>query len=254
MVKKVVIANWKMNPETTAESRKLFQDVVKVASTLKKINVIVSPPAIFLSDLVRKQNKNVFLCSQDVFWGKTGSFTGQFSASMIRALGVESSIIGHSEKRALGETDEDVSKKVLAVLKESLIPIVCIGEHERDHGGEYLTFLSNQLKASISRVSRKDVSKLIVAYEPIWAIGKTANDAMDSHKLHEVVIFIRKVLTKIFGREYAQKVTIIYGGSVEPKNASDLIKNGNVSGFLVGHASLDSKKFKEILVAVEASK
>ncbi len=254
MVKKFVIANWKMNPETTAESRKLFQDVAKVASTLKKINVIISPPAIFLSDLLRKQKKNVFLCSQDLFWGRTGPFTGQFSASMLRALGVKSSIIGHSEKRVLGETDAIVSKKVIAALKESLTPIICIGERERDRGGEYLKFLADQLKTSISGVSRKDVSKIIIAYEPIWAIGKTASDAMNAHKLHEVVIFIRKVLTTVFGREFAQKVTIIYGGSVEPKNASDLIKNGNVSGFLVGHASLDSKKFKEILLAVEASK
>ena len=131
--------------------------------------------------------------------------------------------------------------------------MLCIGERERDTHGEYLAILSKQIKASLSGVQKKDVKNIVIAYEPIWAIGKTAEEAMNPHKLHEMVLYIRKVLTEIYGRDIAQSVQIIYGGSVESKNAQALMKDGNVSGFLVGHASLSAKGFGEIITAVEKS-
>jgi triosephosphate isomerase len=252
MANKIVVANWKMNPENISQAKKLFSQISRNANTLKRTKVVIAPPFLFISNL-KANGKKVSLGAQDSFWGRTGASTGEISTVMLKNAGVTSIILGHSERRTFGETDSVVSKKVSDVLKEGLIPIVCIGEKERDEHGNYLSFLSEQIKKSLSGVSRRNISQVIIAYEPIWAIGKTAEDAMNPHKLHEVVIFIYKTLTVLFGRELASKVVIIYGGSVESSNADDLIRNGNVKGFLVGRASLDSKGFGEILKAVDAS-
>ena len=252
MPQKIVVANWKMNPENISQAKKLFSKISRSANTLKRTKVVIAPPYLFISNL-KVKGKKVSLGAQDSFWGKTGASTGEISSTMLKNSGVTSVILGHSERRALGETDIMVSKKVLDVLREKLTPVVCIGEKERDEHGNYLSFLSEQIKKSLAGVSRRDISQVIIAYEPIWAIGKTAENAMNPHKLHEMVIFIYKTLTTLFGRELASKVVIIYGGSVESSNADDLIRNGNVKGFLVGHASLNPKGFEEILKAVDVS-
>lgn len=252
MAKKIVIANWKMNPDSLPKARKLFQSTKKFSSNLSKTRVIVCLPAIYLASFNSK-TKNINLGAQNVFWQVSGAHTGEISSAMLKNLGVSYCLVGHSERRALGETDEEVSKKLKALLKSGLIPILCVGERERDSQGEYLGILSNQIKSSLFGVDKRDIKNLIVAYEPIWAIGRTAREAINSHKLHQTVLFIEKILSELYGREQAKKVAIIYGGSVEEKNASEIIKNGNVSGFLVGHASLDPLTFREILQAVDNS-
>lgn len=250
--KKIVIANWKMNPDSLLKVRKLFQLTKKFSLGLSKTRVVVCPPAIYLASFNSK-TKNINLGAQDVFWQVSGAHTGEISSAMLKNLGVSYCLAGHSERRTLGETDEEVSKKLKALLKSGLTPILCVGERERDSQGEYLGILSNQIKSSLSGVDRRDIKNLIVAYEPIWAIGRTAREAINSHKLHQTVLFIEKILSELYGREQAKKVAIVYGGSVEVKNASEIIKNGNVSGFLVGHASLDPLTFREILLAVDNS-
>jgi len=249
MVKRIVIANWKMNPQTLAEAKDIAKGIVKESAKLKKTTVVIAPPFPFLNSI--SISSKVFLGAQNTFVGKTGAFTGQVSVRMLSLLKVSYIILGHSELRALGETDEQISKKVIATLKSGLIPVVCIGERERDHHGAYLAFLENQIRLSLKSLSKKEVEKIIIAYEPVWAIGKTAREAMDSGKLHEMALFVHKILVNMIGREGAKKVTLIYGGSVEGANARDLIQNGNVSGFLVGHASLKPKEFGAILQATD---
>ena len=133
-----------------------------------------------------------------------------------------------------------------------MTPVICIGESEHDTAGAYLSFLSNQIKSAFSGVSRNHFSNIIIAYEPIWAIGKNAEDAMSSRKLHETVLYIQKILGELCGRETALNVRIIYGGSVKEGNAEDLIKNGEVKGFLVGGASLSPETFNPILKIVDS--
>lgn len=249
MAKKIVIANWKMNPQTLKEAKVISKGIVKACQKLKKTTVVIAPPFPFLAAL--SLSKKVFLGSQDAFWGSVGAQTGEVSVSMLKSLKVSYVILGHSERRLLGETDAFVAKKILGALKAGITPIVCIGERERDNHGDYLSFIENQIRSTLQGISRKEIAKIVIAYEPVWAIGKTAAEAMDSRKLHEMTIFIHKTLVSMFGRENAEKVRLIYGGSVESSNAHDLIVNGNVSGFLVGHASLDPKGFGEIVRATD---
>lgn len=236
-----------MNPQTLAEAKKLFLEVKNPASRQKGVDVVVAPPAVFLPELrgVYSGSKIRFGV-QDVFWRKKGSYTGEISAKQAKEAGASYAILGHSERRALGETSQEVSKKVDAVLREGMRPVLCVGEENRDSHGEYLNFLHEELKESLGGISAKRAVGVVVAYEPIWAIGKEAKDAIDSHELHAMIVLIRKSLAKIYNKKTAMKVKIIYGGSVEPANTEELWKSGT-AGFLVGHASLNSKQFIEIV-------
>ena len=250
MAKRLIIANWKMNPATLKEARALFQATKKKASTVARASVVIAPPSVYLAFC--KPSKKVLVGAQNVAWADKGAFTGEISAVQLANLNVTYVIVGHSERRFLGETDEIISKKIKSVLKQSLIPVLCIGELERDNHGAYLRMVEDQIRKSLAGIGRESLAKVVIAYEPVWAIGKSSDEAVNSHKLHEMTIFIRKILSGMCGRDLAHKVQIIYGGSVEAKNALELIQNGNVSGFLVGHASLDIKGFGEIIKAVDA--
>lgn len=246
--KKLIIANWKMNPETLKEARGLFLGIKKHAGTKRKVQTIVCPPNIFLSSLSSLCVGNkVSLGGQNIFWKNKGSFTGEIGPSQLKSIGANYVILGHSERRSMGETDEMINRKLKISQKEKLIPILCIGEHDRDSHGEYLHFLRNQITLAFEKIKSKDIQNIIVAYEPIWAIGKVGDDAINSEKLHETILFIRRVISDLFNKNIAMKVVIIYGGSVEPNNAEELLKNGGVSGFLVGHASLNKDSFGEII-------
>ncbi len=250
MVKRIIIANWKMNPISVVEAKTASRGISKIATKLKKTDVVIAPS--FTHIPLVSLPKNVFLGAQDVFWDTKGAFTGFVSPAQVSSLGVSHVIVGHSERRALGETDEMVNKKVKAVLREKMVPIVCIGEKDHDSSGAYLSFLSNQIKSAFKSVIRSDFQKVIIAYEPIWAIGKEAKDAMNATKLHETVLYIQKILGEMYGRELSLKVKIIYGGSVKEENASDLILNGEVKGFLIGGASLKAETFNPILKIVDS--
>jgi triosephosphate isomerase len=247
--KYTVIANWKMNPILVTEAKAVAKGISKVATKLKKTDVVIAPSFIHIPLL--NLPKNVFLGSQDVFWDTKGAFTGFVSTEQISSLGVSYVIVGHSERRILGETDEMVNKKIKAVLNSRMVPILCIGEEEHDSSGVYLSFLSNQIKSAFKGISRSDFEKVIIAYEPIWAIGKGAKDSMDATKLHETVLYIQKILGELYGREGSLKSRIIYGGSVKEENALDLIVNGEVKGFLIGGASLKAETFNPILKIVD---
>lgn len=251
----IVLANWKMNPETLGKAKEVFNSIRLSAKTLKNTDVIVCPPFPFVFPLSKlKTPKNLFLGTQNVFYEIKGAFTGEVSAGMIKDLGIKFSVIGHSERRAMGETNEIVRKKMAAAFDAGLTPILCIGEKERNKEGSHLAFIKSQIKECLSGLQKKHLVGVSIAYEPIWAIGKSYKEAMSPTDIHETVLFIKKVITELFGKDIADGSRILYGGSVEPENAGDIMQYGNIDGFLVGHASLVPERFSTILKAVDLKK
>ena len=251
--KRLVVANWKMNPLTATDAKKIFTSVKRHTRKFRKVDVVVCPPFLYIANLLSSKRGGVYIGAQDVFWETEGSFTGEISPVQLGKERIDYCIVGHSERRALGETDEEVNKKVKALLKVGLIPIVCIGESERDADGKYLSFIKEQIKKALKDVKQKDLQNIVIAYEPIWAIGKEAKDVIDGESLHEMSIFIRKVISDLYTYRTAFKSPVLYGGSVDEYNANDLIVKGNVQGFLVGRASLEPKGFLNIIDAVNKS-
>jgi triosephosphate isomerase len=244
----ILVANWKNHPSSLREAGNLLNGLSKRSNLYKKLNVFIAPPTAYFETVGKKIKSFARLASQDIFFtpGK-GTYTGVVTPDILKSFGVKLTIIGHSERRKLGETNQVVAEKAQTALVAGITPLICIGEEVHDVEGNYFEFLSMQIKASLDGIHRRsDAAKLIIAYEPIWAIGKRARDAMSPAELSQVVIFIRKVLTEIFGRDAAESIPILYGGSVEPDNAESLIKEGGVRGFLIGHASLDAKSFNKI--------
>jgi triosephosphate isomerase len=177
-----------------------------------------------------------------------GAHTGEVSAAMLKAQGVSFAIVGHSERRAQGETDELVRAQLAAALAAGLTAILCVGETEREPDGSHWAQVANQIHRALHGITPV-AGRLIVAYEPVWAIGKSAAEAMRGEELEETAIFVRKIVSEALGREAMARVPILYGGSVEPENAGALIREGGINGFLVGHASADIDSFIEILKA-----
>lgn len=252
--KRIVIANWKSHPESLVKARKIFSGIKHGVSRIRRTRVVICPPALFLTELMNSYGgSGLVFGAQDVSVKEKGSHTGEVTATMLARSGVHYVIVGHSERRALGETDEVVAAKLKVSLKAGLTTVLCVGELERDSEARHLRFLEREIKHSLRGVSRNIIKRLIVAYEPIWAIGRRARDAMNAEELHRMTIFLRKTLSKIYGRKIALPIPIIYGGSVEPSNAETLLSVGMVGGFLVGHASLSPSDFTEIVKIVDKS-
>ena len=241
-----------MNPDTIGKAKKIFLEVRKHVSRKSLTTyVAVAPPAPYLSELERlSPSQRVKLVAQDMFYEKEGAYTGEISLAMLKSVGVEAVIIGHSERRALGDTHEEIRKNVAAALAAKLTAILCVGETKRDSQGNYFTFVEEQLRHALSGVPKAKLKQLVVAYEPVWAIGTGKNATPED--VQEMQLFITKVLVDIFGRTAANSVRIMYGGSVKAKNADELITVGNVDGFLVGGASLDPDEFISIIKIVES--
>lgn len=250
--RRLVVANWKLNPPNLAKAKEIFSATRRNVRNLKRCRTVVCPPFSYLSSLKTAGVPQIKLGAQNVFWEDRGAFTGEVGAAMVRSVGAEYAIIGHSERRRLGETDEMASKKIAAALKAGLTPILCIGERERDPAGAYFEFLKNEIKQSLAKVQRSALKKIIIAYEPIWAIGKSFKDAMQPNDVHQTSLFIKKVLADLFGQEEAVTVPILYGGSVNFENAGAIVRDGEVEGLLVGRESLDPKAFGAILKIVDA--
>ncbi len=247
----LVIGNWKMNPQSVSLSTKLGTELKKKVSKTQGVNVVVAPPFVYLESLVRAKgaSKAFTLGAQDVHHEKLGSYTGEISLSMLQSFSVTHVIIGHSERRKGGETDEMVNLKLTAILRAGLVGVVCVGEEKRDHGAHYLSHIEMQIRKALATVPRAKLDRVVIAYEPIWAIG-TGNTAT-VEDIHEMKIFIEKVVSDLYGRNFAQKVRILYGGSVNGKNAQELFTHGMVDGFLVGGASLHAEEFAQIIKSVQ---
>jgi len=249
MAKKIVVANWKMNPPSFREAKKLFEAEKKAAAALaRRVTVVIAPPALYLralASLVR--GASTAFAAQNVHWESAGAFTGEMSCLQARDAKAAYALVGHAERRAAGETNDDARKKVAACLGAGLTPVLCIGEAARNAEGAHFDYVREQLRIGTADVPQGKVGKLIVAYEPVWAIGAAA--AMKPRDMHEMAIFIRKVLAEAHG-EGALSVTILYGGAVDSTNAAAMLEEGDVDGLLVGRASIEAERFRILLNAV----
>ena len=249
MRKKIVAGNWKMNM-TTAEAAALVNALKADLANFREVEVVVCPPFIAFSTVSQLvQGTHIDLGAQNMHWEKSGAFTGEICAGMLRELYCHYVILGHSERRQyFGETDAIVNRKTKAALASSLHPIVCVGEtlQERE-AGKVEEVITTQVKGSLAGLSAKEVLDSVIAYEPVWAIGTgktaTSQQAQDVHAL------IRKVLAAMFDATVAQGVRIQYGGSVKASNAKELFGMPDIDGGLIGGAALDAKSFIDIVRA-----
>ncbi len=249
MAKPILVANWKNYPSSIAETTFLLKGLSLSKLVYKKLSLFIAPPLTYFDLVSLKVGSYAKLASQDIsLTNKTT--TGAVTVDILKSFGVKLSIIGHSERRALGETSEEVSQKIKSALRSGITPLVCVGELSHDQDGEHFEFLRKEIKLSLAGLNKSDASKISLAYEPVWAIGKQAKDAIKPIDLSQTVIFMRKVLTDMFGRKTAENIPILYGGSVEANNAKMLISETGVRGFLVGHSSLDPKSFRGIAQAL----
>lgn len=247
-MRKVIIAgNWKMN-KTVAESISLANEIKRAVADIEEVEIVLCPPFVSLSD-VRDviTETNIGLGAQDCYWEKEGAFTGEISCAMLKSAGCEYCIIGHSERRQFfGETNETVNKKLKALLKEGLKPIVCVGEKLEDRkAGRTFSVVKDHVENSLKGLTKEDMEKVVIAYEPVWAIGTGVNAT--NQQAEEVHKYIRELLETMFGEDIAGRTRIQYGGSVRADNIKELIGEEDVDGALVGGASLKADSFAAIV-------
>ena len=244
-----------MNPRTLEETQDIAREIEKTASKLKNIETVICPPSIYISNLTRHGGQtskipNFKLGAQDVSAEfDTGPYTGEISALMLKNLGVKYVIIGHSERRAMGETDEIINKKIKAALKAGLKVIFCVGEKERDAKEHFFDFIKKEIEDGLQDVEKKFFKNIIIAYEPVWAISsgkKFRPDDPDS--VFKITIFIKKTLMPLLMENGAlRSIPILYGGSVTALTAREFLEKGGIQGLLVGGKSLIPEEFNRIL-------
>ncbi len=255
MNEKYVIANWKMNPDTTKEAKSILQGLKKTLdkSKIKNTKVLISPPSIFIRDIISLKIKKFLLCAQNASYNHIGSHTGEISVEMFSSFGVGYSIVGHSDSRRSNDSLYDINKKIEACLKNKIKPILCIGESEKDNNGFYLKNISDQITSALSGISKKDIPNIIFTYEPVWAISNSNQRNATGEEVSEAVMFIRKVISDLYDEKTARSIVVLYGGSVDEGNVASYLESGEVSGFLVGKASLSPEKFSKIILQTENS-
>jgi triosephosphate isomerase len=247
--KKLIAGNWKMN-KTSADAVSLVQEIVTAVGRNTDVDVVVCPPFTSLESVFKTlDGSTVKLGAQNMHHEASGAFTGEISAGMLRSLFASYVILGHSERRTyFNETDSFINQKVLAALKAQLKPILCVGETlaERE-AGSTLKVVQTQLEAALEGVSKDLATNVVLAYEPVWAIG--TGKVATTEQAQEVHAFIRGLLTKLFGTAAAGRMRILYGGSMKPANAPELLAQKDIDGGLIGGASLESRSFVELVKA-----
>ena len=240
MKKPIVIANWKMNPESATEARKLAADVAKGVKGVKA-EVVLCPPHVFIQGVKRP---GIYVGAQNCFWKNKGAYTGEISPSTLKKMGCSYVILGHSErKKYLDETIEQIQKKTKAAFVAKLKVVMCVGEKKKT---EKSRDIMEELHALLKGMKTSNVRKLVIVYEPIWAISSESGSVALSTLVRDRVAAIRRVLAWKFGTK-ADAVPILYGGSVTAKNIKQLMRDGNVQGVLVGGASLNAKEFVRLV-------
>ena len=247
--KTIIAGNWKMNM-TATETRKFAEDIKGILPRAKWCDVVICVPACNLSVAMKAfKDMRISIGAENLYYEPAGAFTGEWSAEMLKDLGVKYVIIGHSERRQyFGETDVSVNKKVHAALNAGLHPIICVGESlEQREMGITMELIALQVKAALSGVSADKMRKCVIAYEPIWAIGtgKTAT----AEQAAEVCTFIRTTIRHLYGARVACSVTVQYGGSMKPSNAAELLAQPDIDGGLIGGAALKPNDFVELINA-----
>lgn len=244
MKKPIIIGNWKTNPATLAEAKKNILAIDKKL-TNKKQNYLLAVPDVYLSSL-KEIKKRGELGVQNINGIELGAHTGNSTAQMAKSAGASFAILGHSEVREAGETDEKINEKIKQVLASGMDCVLCVGESIRDKEAKYLKFIEQQLMIALRDVRKDLFSQIVIAYEPIWAVG--AKEPATPHECFEVAIAIRRTLTSLVTIDHAKKVSILYGGAVDEKNAHIFIKDGGVDGLLIGRASLSPDTFSKIII------
>ncbi|WP_224982115.1 triose-phosphate isomerase [Geomonas agri] len=247
MRKPVIAGNWKLY-KTKGEALALIEELAPLVAGVNSVEVVVAPVFTVLPSLpAALAGTNISLAAQDVFWEEEGAFTGEVSPRMLLDAGASHVIIGHSERRQyFGETDQTVNKKIKAALKGALVPIFCIGETlEAREAGDTFKVLERQVQGGLEGLNETQFAPVIIAYEPVWAIG-TGKVATDD-QAQEAHAFVRGVVAKMFGKTAADKVRILYGGSVKPENVKGLMSCADIDGALVGGASLKGASFASIV-------
>lgn len=245
--KPLIAGNWKMF-KTCSEATETAGELVERVSDNSNTEIMIAPPFTALSSVFGViKDSNVSLGAQNLYWENEGAYTGEISSNMLLSAGCKYVIIGHSERRQhFGETDETVNKKIAKALQSGLISILCIGESEKERDAdETFSVLDKQIKKGLEGFSSEDLKSLVIAYEPIWAIGtgKTAT----SDQAQEVHKFLRESLGKLFDSSLSGSIRILYGGSVKPDNIQELMSMPDVDGALVGGASLQAESFSKIV-------
>ena len=245
-MKTLIAANWKMNKDVK-EAVSFVRDFKNLIKNIKNVEIVICPPFTLLNEIYKLiKVTNIDLGAQNMHFEERGAYTGEISPLMLKDAGCEYVILGHSERRQyFKETDDLINKKVKSALKNKLNPILCIGETlEQRESNETMKIIESQLKNCLNNVNEDEMKSVVVAYEPVWAIGTGKNATPD--QAEEVHKFIRSLLLKIYNKKMSDNIRVIYGGSVKPENIKDLMAMKNINGALVGGASLEPKSFAQI--------
>lgn len=242
----LIIANWKAYVEDLDRAKELIATSKKLARSSESV-LVIAPSAPFLGLFAVGNKSKVTFAVQDISATPGGAKTGEVTASAASAVGATYAIVGHSERRALGDTNETITEKLSHAFAQGLTPILCIGEHKRDTEGWYLNFVREQIVSALSALTPRERARVIIAYEPIWAIGKSADQSIQPHDLTEMILYIRKVLAELLPGKNASHTQVVYGGAVETGNIRALAGESRVDGFLIGHASIDPKTFSALV-------
>lgn len=268
--KPIIIANWKASTLTYIEAEKKIRDIYTyIDKNISKIELVIAPTVAHISMLfsyfsgkinfskqkinkTKKGNKSeklpkVVFAAQDVSMYESGSHTGDVPAKTIKDAGATKIIIGHSECRERGDTQEMIVIKTKLALNLNLQVVLCVGEKQRDNGVAYLKVIEEQITSVFNAVDKTQYNNIIIAYEPVWAINNKDNKSLDAHGLHSMVVYIRKLLAERYGDIVSVETPILYGGSVTVDNAQDIYWNGEVQGLLIGRASFESKTLTEVV-------
>jgi triosephosphate isomerase len=245
-MKPLIVANWKMNPQTYKEAEDLFQNILKHTKKASNVEIVLCPPFTWLTDFSHKNKSSILFGAQNVFFEEKGAYTGEISPHMLKSSKVDYVIVGHSERRKyFNETNDIINKKIKAILQAGLNPIFCIGENIDE---DKQSVLEKQITEGLKSISRDQVKNLVIAYEPIWAIG-TGNNCSINQTMSSILL-IRKIISQLYTRELANNMKILYGGSVNSKNAAEYVKDAGTNGLLVGGASLHAEEFVNIVTSV----
>ncbi|MFX0024047.1 MAG: triose-phosphate isomerase [Candidatus Hermodarchaeota archaeon] len=254
MRKPIIGGNWKMNRGTPKEAKEMLEDLIPLVKTFNSVDIIICAPFTVLTTVHNiLKDTNIKSGAQNMYFQEKGAYTGEISPIFLKNIGVEYVILGHSERRDIfNESNAMINKKLKMALSMELKPIVCIGEHlEEREAGKTKPVIEIQLNETFKNLTKEDIIKVIIAYEPIWAIGtgKTATP----EQAEEIHVFIRDLLTRKFDEETANSIRIQYGGSIKPDNAEDLFNKKNIDGGLVGGASLQAESLSQIIKAANST-
>jgi len=253
--KPIIGGNWKMNRGSPSEASEMLNQLIPLVKDIQSVDIVICPPFTALyavKDIIK--DTNIKLGAQNMYFEEKGAYTGEISPTFLKAIGCEYVILGHSERRDIfKETDALINKKLKKALSMVLNPIVCIGEHlEERENGKTKEIIQNQMDGTFKDITREEMIRTVIAYEPIWAIGtgKTATP----EQAEEIHAFIRELLTQRYDKETSDSVRIQYGGSIKPNNAEELFKRGNIDGGLVGGASLQVDSLFDIIKAADKTR